>query len=246
MAEPEKSPEEIRTILAQLVELQEIDRETIQARRQMAALSPKLRALDTRLAQEEQEVGKVGASTSDPSKERGRLEREVRDLESNVKEHNRRLMEVKTNKEYAAVNQEIETLRQKIDALETRILEMIEDEEAQEKRIEQAHERLERIRAESQEEKRRIEEQIRSKNEKLQRLAAELDRRRDNIPGDLLAIYDRLSQRHPGDVVVPAVRNHCGGCHLNLVSQKMVEIRQMKKFVRCEGCLRLFSGEAES
>jgi len=46
-------------------------------------------------------------------------------------------------------------------------------------------------------------------------------------------------------VVCPAVRNHCGGCHMTLVNQIMVEIRQMKRFVRCEGCLRIFTGEAE-
>jgi len=246
MAEPERSPEEIRAILADLAEFQEIDRETIQVRRQLASLSPKLPALDARLAQKEQEIEKLATRKSDPGKERPRLEREVRELENSIEEHSKRLMEVKTNKEYAAVNQEIEILRQKIDALETRILEMIEDEDVHEKRVGQARQRLERVRAESQEEKRRIEERIRSKNETLSRLAGERERRRTAIPADVLAIYDRLSQRHPGDVVVPAVRNHCGGCHLSLVSQKMVEIRQMKQFVRCEGCLRLFSGEAES
>jgi len=246
MTPTERSPDQIRAILAQLRELQEIDREILQVRQQMAGLAPKLRALDTRLAQEQQEVEKLSGGKTDSSSERRRLEKEVRELQEEMEKHRLRLMEVKTNKEYAAVNQEIDTLRRKVDGLETRILEILEADEMYDRQVKQAHARLERIRAESQEEKRRIEEQIRSKNEKIARLGGERERRRTTIPADALALYDRLSERLPGDVVCPAIRNHCGGCHMTLVNQKMVEIRQMKNFVRCEGCLRIFTGEAEA
>jgi len=246
MTPTERSREEIRAILAQLAALQEVDREIIQARQQLAILPPKLRALDARLAQEQQEVEKIGTGKTDTSKEQRRLEKEIRELGDEIEKHRKRLMEIKTNKEYAAVNQEIDTLRRKVDGLETRILELLEAEETHDRRVKQAHERLERVRAEAHGEKQRIEEQIQSKNEKIARLGSERDRRRQTIPADVLALYDRLSERLPGEVVCQAVNNHCGGCHMSLVSQKMLEIRQMKHFVRCEGCLRVFSGEAES
>jgi predicted nucleic acid-binding Zn-ribbon protein len=245
MTTPERTPEEIRKILANLVDLQEIDREIIQTKQQMKVLPPKLRALDTRLSQEQKEADRFRESGSDRKEDRRRLEQEVKILEEDIEKHRARLMDVKTNKEYAAVNHEIDSIRRKIDGLETRILEMIEDEEDHQQQVAQAHERLDRIRAEVEEERQRIEEQVRSKKEKLERLAADRERHRTKIPPDVLAMYERLSERLPGSVVVPAIRNHCGGCHLSLVSQKMVEIRQMNDFVRCEGCLRLFTGEAE-
>jgi hypothetical protein len=246
MTHTERTPEEIRAILAQLTELQVIDREILQLRQQMALLPPKLRALDSRLAHEQQEVEKLGSGRTDSSHERRTMEKDVRELEEEIEKHRKRQMEVKTNKEYAAVSHEIEILKQKIDAIETRILESIEKEESHDRRVSQARQKLDRIRAESQHERQRIEEQIRTKNEKMARLNTERDRRREGIPADALAMYDRLSERHPGDVVCKAARSHCGGCHINLVSQKMLEIRQMKTFVRCEGCLRIFSGEEES
>jgi len=246
MVKTDRSPEEIRAILEQLVELQELDREIIQARKQAAALPQKIKALDARLAEEEKVFEELAAQTTDTSKRRRQLEREMRDLEEEVERHKKRLMEVKTNKEYAAVNQEIGLLREKIDAIETEILEMIEAEEAHEKRVAHERERLEQLRSQVEKERQRIRERIAEKKEKIKRLAAERERQRTKIPADVLALYDRLFERHPGDVVVPAVRNHCGGCHINLVSQKMLEIRQMKRIVQCEGCLRIFSGEAES
>jgi len=242
----ERTPEEIRAILSQLVELQEVDREIVQIRHQMAAPPAKIKALDTRLAQEQQEIEKVGAGKTDTGNERRKLESQVREIEGEIVEHQKRAMQCKTNKELAAVNLEIETLRKKMDGIETRILEMIDQEEAHDRRVAQAHEKFERLRGEMQEERHRIEGQIRSKNEILGRLAAERQRRRKTVPEDVLALYDRLSERHPGDVVCQAVHSHCGGCHINLVNQKMLEIRQMKTFVRCEGCLRIFSGEAEA
>jgi len=223
-----------------------VDREIVQIRQQMATFPPKLRALDTRVAQEHQEVAKLDTTKTDTSKDRHRLEKDIQELEEHIAARRKRFPEIKTNKEMAAVNHEIESLRLKIDALETRILEMIEDEEAHDRRVAQAREKIERLHAETDIEKQRIQDQLRSKNEKLGRLAAERDRRRKSVPDDVLALYDRLSERHPGDVVCQALHNHCGGCHINLVSQKMVEIRQMKTFVRCEGCLRIFSGAAES
>jgi hypothetical protein len=245
MPHTERSPEEIRKILAQLTDLQEVDCEMIQVRHQSAILPPKLRALDARLAQEKQEIEKTSAGKTDSSVERRRMERDMREIEEEIEKHRKRLMECKTNKEYAAVNHEIDMLRQKIDRIETSILEGIEKEEAHEQRVNLARQKFERIRIESEQERQRIEEQIRTKNEKIARLTAERERRRQAIPADALALYDRLSERLPGEVVCRAVRNHCGGCHISLVSQKMVEIRQMKTFVRCEGCLRIFSGEAE-
>jgi hypothetical protein len=245
MTKIERSPDEIRAILVQMAELQELDREMIQVRQQMAVLPPKLRALDARLAQEQQAIEKLGEGKTDSSHERRKMEKEVRELEEEIEKHQKRQMEVKTNKEYAAVNLEIDLLRRKIDAVETRILEGIEKEEAHERRVTQARQKYDRLRAESQQERQRIEEQIRTKNEKIARLNSERDRRRQAIPADALALYDRLSERHPGEVVCPAVRSHCGGCHINLVNQKMLEIRQMKTFVRCEGCLRIFSSEVE-
>ena len=245
MARVERSSEEIRAILNQLVELQEVDREMVQLRQHLATFPPKLRALDTRMAHEQQEVGKLDTTKTDTSKDRRRLEKDIQELEEHIAARRKRFPEIKTNKEMAAVNQEIEALRRRIDAFETRILEMIEEEEAHDRRVAQAREKLERLRVETDQEKQRIQEQLRAKNEKLGRLAAERERRRKAIPEDVLALYDRLSERHPGDVVCQALHNHCGGCHINLVSQKMVEIRQMKTFARCEGCLRIFSGEAE-
>lgn len=245
MAGEERSPDEIREILAQLVELQEVDREIVQVRKQLASLPPKLRALDERLAEEERAVEKLSAGGTDTRSQRRKLEREIRDLEHEIKEHRKRQMEVKTNKELAAVMREIEALEQKVDQLETRVLEMIEQEEAHERSVAEARENLERLRSQAEQEKKRIHEQIRSKKEKIERLSAERNHRRSKLPPDVLSLYDRISERHPGDVVVPVVRNHCGGCHISLVSQKMVEIRQMKNFVRCEGCLRLFSGQIQ-
>lgn len=245
MRTTERSPEEIRAILDQLVDLQEIDREIIQLRRQMATLPPRLRALDDRLREEEKAVEELGAGTTDTRKERRGLEQEVQDLEARMETEKVRAMSVKTNEELAAVNKEIEVIEKKIDARETRILEMIEAEEDHERKVAEARSRLEQIRAGVDQEKKRIEEQIRSKKEKIGRRNAAREQQQAKVPPDVLALYDRLAQRLGGNVVVEADGNHCGGCHINLVTQKILEIRQMKKIIQCEGCLRIFSGVAE-
>jgi predicted nucleic acid-binding Zn-ribbon protein len=218
----------------------------LQIRKQLKLFPPKLEALDRRIAQEKEELERHRRARTDHGAERRKLEGDVQELEAKIERERARLMEVKTNKEYAAVNHEIDILREKIDNRETRILELIEDEESHSQDIDESEKRFDAFLAEIEEERQRIDEQVRTKKEKLVRLGSARERQREKIPQDVLAKYDRLSERHPGDVVVPAVRNHCGGCHLNLVSQRMVEIRQMKSFIQCEGCLRIFNGEEEA
>jgi len=239
----ERTPEEIREALQQMKELQVLDLEILQLRQQLGVLLPKMPALEARLAQERQAVEQTDVSV-DHTRERHTLEKEIHELETEIERHRKRQMDVKTNKEYAAVGHEMDALRKKIDGLETRVLELIDDEESHERRRQETRRRFEQLAVEAAEERRRIEEQIRTKKTKLEARAAEHERMRRKIPADVLRLYDRLSERHPGTVVVEAVRAHCGGCHMVLVSQKMVQIRQMSHFVRCEGCLRLFRGEA--
>ncbi|MCX8036794.1 MAG: hypothetical protein N3D11_07030 [Candidatus Sumerlaeia bacterium] len=241
----ERTPDEIRAIVQQLRDLQEVDREIRDLRKQLALLPSKHKALDVRLAQEHAEIERLKADKMDTSNERRKLEKEIRQLEAEIKDHEDKRMRCKTNPELRAVDLEIAAIRKKIDALETRVLEQIEEEEAHDRKVAEALAKLEQLEREHIEERRRIEEQIRSKSEKLARREQTYKDMRAQIPPDALALYDRLSERLPGSVVCPAVRNHCGGCHLTLVNQKLLEIRQMKTFVRCEGCLRIFCGEEE-
>ena len=244
MTQIERSPEEIRAILADLGDLQEIDREIVQLRRQLAVLPPKRKALDERIREEEKAVEQLGAGPADTRRERRALEQQIQDLESHMEKEKVRSMSIRTNEEMAAVNREIAVIEGKIDARETRILEMIEEEESHERKVAEARERLAHLRADVNQEKERIGDQIRSKKDKIDARAALRKQQQRKIPDDVLALYERLSQRLAGSVVVEADRNHCGGCHISLVTQRVLEIRQMKNIIQCEGCLRIFSGVA--
>jgi hypothetical protein len=243
---PERSPEEIQAVLKELLELQVLDAEIIQLGQQLGVLAPKLAALEEKLARERKAFEAAEGPVFDGHVERQRIEKEIHGIEQSIEEHRKRQIGLKTNKEYAAVEHEIAAMRRRIDQLETRILQIIEQEEGTSRAQSEAHKRFDRFRAEAEEEKQRIGQQIRTKKERLEKRTAERDAWRRRIPPDVLRLYDRLSERHPGTVVVMAVQNSCGGCHMNLVHQKMLEIRQMQRFVRCDGCLRLFAGEAKN
>lgn len=242
MTQDERTPEELREILQRLKDVQEVDIEILQVKDQMKVYPGKLKQLDTRLAEEQAEHEKVMNAPGDHELERRKLELEIKEIDNKIEEERKRQHGKLSNEAHQAISREIDFLEKKKDKAETRILETLEEEESYRERLSEVEERFSRFKTQNDEERARIQEQVKTKKGKIERLLADRERLREKVPQDVLRLYDRLSPRTP-DVVVPAVNSHCGGCHILLVSQKMVEIRQMKKFIQCEGCLRVFSGE---
>lgn len=61
-----------------------------------------------------------------------------------------------------------------------------------------------------------------------------------------LALYERISERHPCDAVV-AVKNHaCTGCFIQVAPQLLVQIAQGNAVVKCRGCGRILYLEEDA
>jgi predicted nucleic acid-binding Zn-ribbon protein len=143
---------------------------------------------------------------------------------------------------------ELESLQRRITTLEDEELEVMA-------RLEDAQKDLESFTAQVAAADERLAAVTAARDEKLQALDAELaslevERRpaAEGLPGDLLALYDKLRESKGGVGAAELRARQCGGCRLTLDAHEIGEIRGLPEdtVVRCEECQRILVRTAES
>jgi predicted nucleic acid-binding Zn-ribbon protein len=148
-------------------------------------------------------------------------------------------MEVKTNREYQAMQHEIEIAQNEVKALEERILERMleaDDLAAIVKRVEGE------LSAEQQKvgaERREMAAEHAELTASLAKNAADRTALVAAIDKQVLAIFDLVSQRRHGVAVAEARDGICTICHLRLRPQVFNNIRRNDEIIQCDSCQRI-------
>ncbi|MCC7402488.1 MAG: hypothetical protein IT214_13500 [Chitinophagaceae bacterium] len=164
----------------------------------------------------------------------------IKESQALVKKYEKQSTNVKNNREFEAINKEIEMQQLEVKLSEKHIKDA--NEEIAEKAI--ALEKVKKIIATKEtvlNTKKGELEKIIAANEKeekhFNKLAAEA---RESVDSRLLASYDKIRKSYRnGLAVVPVERDACGGCFYAVPPQKQSEIRQRKKVMICENCGRI-------
>ena len=234
--------------LEHLIRLQQIDDFVASARRALAEHPEKIKALDERLEGARNRLARARARTADTQAARRTLDKDLAAVQSRLSRFKDQLMEVKTNREYQAMQKEIETAQHEVRQIEDRILErMLEaDEVAAEVREAEASLAAEQT---------AIDAERKVMEDDAAGLARDLELggpRRDAIVGDLpsalLALFDQVARARRGVALAEARDGHCTICHVRLRPQKYNEIRRNESIVQCDSCQRIlyFAGSAGS
>ena len=237
MADQIKILKQLQAVDAELFQCRKVQkqkpRELEQVTAEVAAQTAKVKLADDRLkslqlSQKEKEV-------------------ELQTHEASVKKLQGQLFQVKTNKEYSAMQREIDTLKADNSMLEETILKRFEEIDA----VSQERQREQRLLAEHQERLRREQQRIEQELAALAEQIAQLEKRRQTIlpdvPQPTLVTYERILSIRDGLALVPLISESCGGCHRRLPPQVINQVYLQADLVTCESCNRiLYSDEAHS
>jgi predicted nucleic acid-binding Zn-ribbon protein len=139
----------IRTALADRAALQEEEAALAAVGRELGRVPEQIASIEKSLQGAEQALARARDAVSEASKERRGLEQEIEAIKTVISKYQGQLLEVKTNEQYRALNQEITTQRRKIEAVEERILINME-------RVEELQKTIRVKEAELAEEKKRV------------------------------------------------------------------------------------------
>jgi uncharacterized protein len=225
--------------LERLIRLQQLDSDVEARRRALADLPVVLRALDDRVSAREESINAVKARLADNLATRRALDKELAVVQGRLTRFKDQLMEVKTNKEYQAMQHEIAMAQDGVRGFEDKILEGLMEADDLERELKTAEA------AQSDERAKVIEERATREQEssRMEREIEELSRSRATLVAELsreaVALFEHVSRQRKGHAVAEARDGHCTACHVRLRPQVFNDVRRGDKLIQCESCLRI-------
>ncbi|HNT51902.1 MAG TPA: C4-type zinc ribbon domain-containing protein [Candidatus Syntrophosphaera sp.] len=178
--------------------------------------------------------------------ERAELARQLRSLESDgkqfneqIKKYSTQLSEIKTNKEYKALNSEIVYLKDKISELESQELGLMDSDAELKKRVEADKAELEAAEQAKRAREGELRDKIASLESEIETIRAERNKLAHTLPPNLVRQYGNMIKNKNNCAVVYALNGACGGCGFVIRPQIQIELQMRRKVNFCESCGRI-------
>jgi predicted nucleic acid-binding Zn-ribbon protein len=239
-----------------VVALQETLRQLADAETRLGGIPEWMQELHREHSGQKQEIDQLDAAVAEATAARRSAEGSIVEAQEKLKHYQQQISLVRTQREYAALLQEIDTVKSRIKSLEDEAFQALA-------RVEEAQrQRAARQEAFADLDQRYAVELARWEGEKpgVARLADELRAQiadlRGHLPPPLLARFNRVFERNRGEALAAIHRVDrggrgpqiwsCGACNYRVRPQVVVEIRNAGTLVECDSCKRILYLAAEA
>ena len=228
-----------------LVDLQKLDTASDAVAARAAAVPVKIAALNAAFEEKKNSMNAAKEALTALQVKKKSLELKIAETDERIRKHQRDLNAVKENNAFKALLSEIETCKKERDDVETEVLVLLEE-------VDKAvvQDRVLKGEIKTIEEKKNAETAVLEAEKKeldaqISAAAAGRAAAAAAITPALLEKYEHLRSRRGGLAVVQAHEEpgsgkfSCGGCHMSLTPQKMVDVKKHDTFAVCADCRRL-------
>jgi len=234
-----------------LLDLQGIDTALAQLahRRRTLPEHASLETLARELSALEDERVRAQVAVDDIDRDIARLEKDIDQVRTRKDRDQARLtMGSGPARELEALQHEMVSLTRRQTELEDAELELMEQRETAQATLDEVVGRLSALRATRAETEARRDDLLASIDAEAQARAAERGPVASEIPGDLLALYDKIREASGGLGAALLKAGRCGGCRIELSGADRARIKAAPpdEVVRCEECRRIMVRTAES
>ncbi len=164
----------------------------------------------------------------------------IKEAEAMVKKYEKDSENVKNNREFEAVNKEIEMQQLEVKLCEKHIKDANEEVAEKAVGLEKANKAIATKESVLNNKKGELEKIITATEKEEKQFNKSAQEARSHVDDRLLASYLKIRKNYRnGLAVVPVERDACGGCFYSIPPQKQSEIKQRKKVMVCENCGRI-------
>ena len=167
-----------------------------------------------------------------------KAEHQMTDLKGKIDKLKDQLSLVTSNKQYDALTQEIEYLKQELDEVELKDLEFEEEKESLTSDIKEKEENLESLSKDLSDRRVKLEALMDESAENKSALEKEREKKLINIDESILNRYTRISAAREGLAVVNLDDSACAGCGFVIPPQDVTDIRDKDNYYNCDICSR--------
>ena len=221
--------------LLQLLKLQEVDKKLFSLEEAKEKYPAEIDLRRSKIAEARSKLSKLEADSEEHEKKQRHCEREIESSKTSLREREERFSVVTTNKEYDALQLEIEMCKKTIAEHETQRLEAIGKLEGIQEQIADEQEAFEEVRAVEQERIDELEGQLGTMQEQIDEVEKGREVVAKSIDDQLLQTYKRKKGRR--GIRVAAIHKHaCGACYYQMPAQMLNEVRIGDRVISCESC----------
>jgi uncharacterized protein len=225
--------------LEHLIRLQQIDSFLESARRRIADHPALVASLDSKLAAANEAVAAAKQRVAGNRAARASVEKDLAMVQGRLSKFRGQLMEVKTNKEYQAMQKEIEVAQHDVRRLEDKILEHMVEADDLVAAVKQAEAALAGDQGKLAQERRGLEEETARLTGQLDEMTRERMELAAQVSPGAMSTYDTLMKGRKGLAVVETRDQLCTACHVRVRPQVYNEIRRGNTIHQCSSCNRI-------
>ena len=226
--------------LERLIELQNLESAIDEAKRRIAAHPQRIADAETRLAHAKEGVEQAKQQLKASQDARREQEKEAAVYQTRLSKFRDQLSAVKTNKEYQAMQHEIETAQSELGSVEEKVIERMVEADALAADVKKAEQTLAAQQKDVEAEKKMLGEELATVEAALK---AATDKRAAIVkatPPQLVAQFEQIAHARKGLAITTATRDGlCSACHVRLRPQVFQEIRRNDQIIQCASCNRI-------
>jgi predicted nucleic acid-binding Zn-ribbon protein len=225
--------------LEHLIQLQDLDLRAERDRRRVAEIPVAQAALEARIAERTAALDTVRQRIAACQGARREIEKDLAAVQGRLSKFKNQLMEVKTNKEYQAMQKEISVAEQEVSDQETRLLERMEEADSLAMELKAAEAALKAEQTEVAGERRTLDAERETASRDFDQAVAERGTVVAKLSKDALAIFERVAHGRKGIAMAEARDGLCTVCHVRLRPQVFNEVRRNERIIQCDSCTRI-------
>lgn len=235
----------MREDLKKLIRMQSFDDRIGELEAQKAELPRQLDSMKSNLIEAESKVEQTKAAIEENKKNQKLKELDIQGHKDKIAKYENQLLDIKTNKEYKALNSEIQHLKEQIAKLDDAIIEMMEGEN-------QLRAQLDEDEAAKKAAQKNLDDNEDKLNQQLAQVEKDIEKLRNDrnelaklLPKTLVKRYVLLIKNKQRKAVVFKENDACNGCGFRIRPQLAIEISRGAKIISCENCGRILVQKPE-
>jgi predicted nucleic acid-binding Zn-ribbon protein len=236
----------VPTDLEILFKLQQIDERLLRKQREIETYERRLAERKAAMGALSTRIEELAARRKQLVSDRAFAERRMSDRQELMRERKKRAGNVRNEKEMRASHDEVESLREEISSVETEVLTLMEQVDAIESQIDGVRKEYKDLEEADHRDVAAEAARIDGLRDDLAAIRTERSAATAGVSAGLLRKYDTVLQRRNGVAVVTVADGRtCGGCHMQVPPQALIEIRRSASVQVCPNCQRILYVPAE-
>ena len=224
--------------IEQVTRIQSLDDKIAELQEEVAALPKHIAQIEKALETHLRRLDADRAALTANQKERRRIEDDIKVQEQKISKLKDQMLQVRTNEQYRAFQNEIEFANREVRKYEDRILDLMGQSESLEANVKKAEAALKEEQKQVDAEKEQARERTAADQQKLKQLQTERHDLVSKMKPQIYSTYERLrKKRH--SAIAEVIDGRCVACQIALRPQFFQDLRKGEALMFCESCGRM-------